>query len=109
MEQTQQPRFVMQIPILVERIAGDGYRARAFQPFAVTAKGATRQEALARVREKVESRLKDGTELVGLEVGPETNPWVEFAGMFKDDPLIDEWKKAMAEYRKKVDEDPDCL
>ncbi len=29
--------------------------------------------------------------------------------MFKDDPWIDEWKKAMGEYRKKVDEDPDYL
>jgi hypothetical protein len=25
---------------------------------------------------------------------------------FKDDPLIDEWKKAVAGYRKKIDADP---
>ncbi len=97
----------MQIPILVERIAGNGYRARGSEPFAVTAKGATREEALAKIRAKIQARLKEGTELVGLEVGPEANPWVEFAGMHKDDPMIDDWKKAMADYRKKVDEDPE--
>jgi predicted RNase H-like HicB family nuclease len=97
----------MQIPILVERIKGNGYRARGSEPFPVTAKGATREEALTKIRAKIQARFKEGTELVGLEVGQETNPWIEFAGMFKDDPLIDDWKKAMAEYRQKVDEDPE--
>jgi hypothetical protein len=46
---------------------------------------------------------------VGLEIGPSVNPWIEFAGMFKGDPLIVEWNKAMADYRKRRDEDPDCL
>jgi hypothetical protein len=97
----------MQIPILLERIAGNGYRARGSEPFAMTAKGTTREEALAKLRAKIEARLKEGAELVGLEIGPQANPWVEFAGMFKGDPLIDEWKKAMADYRNKVDEDAD--
>ena len=48
-------------------------------------------------------------EVVGLEVSPDANPWIDFAGMFKDDPMIDEWKRAMADYRKQVDEDPDYL
>ncbi len=97
----------MQIPVLLERIKGNGYRARGSEPFAVTARGATRDEALTKIRRKIQARLKEGTELVGIEVGPEPNPWVEFAGMFKDDPMIDDWKRAVADYRKKVDEDPD--
>ncbi len=97
----------MQIPVLVERLKGSGYRARGTEPFALTGKGATREEALSKLRDKIQARLKNGVELVGLEVGPETNPWVEFAGMFKNDPLIDEWKQAMADYRKEVEEDPD--
>jgi hypothetical protein len=32
-------------------------------------------------------------------------PLAEFAGMFKDDPLIKERKKSMAPYRRKVDKD----
>ena len=99
----------MQIPVLVERVKGNGYRARGKDPFAVSAKGATREEALARLRAKIQTRLKNGTEIVGLEVGPQPHPLAEFAGMFKDDPLFDDWQKAIAEYRRQVDDDPDYL
>lgn len=97
----------MQIPVLVERVKGNGYRARATEPFALSGRGATRAEALAKLRVKVEARLKNGTELVGLEVGTPPNPWLEFAGMFKDDPWIDDWVQSMAEYRQQVEDDPD--
>src|SRR5258708_6539942 len=97
----------MQIPVLVERVKGNGYRARGKDPFAVSARGATREEALAKLRAKIQARLKNGTEILGLEVGPQTHPLAEFAGMFKDDPLFDDWQKAIAEYRRQVDKDPD--
>jgi hypothetical protein len=99
----------MQIPVLVERVKGNGYRARGTQPFAVSAKGSTREEALAKLRAKIESRLKNGVELVGLEVGAPPHPWAAFVGMFKDDPWIDDWKRSVEEYRQKIDEDPDAL
>ena len=97
----------MQIPVLVERVKGNGYRARGAEPFALSARGATRAEALAKLRRKIETRLKNGTEIVGLEVGPQRHPWMEFAGMFKDDPLFDDWQKAIEAYRRKVDKAPD--
>jgi predicted RNase H-like HicB family nuclease len=80
----------MQIAVVVERVKGNGYRARGAEPFAMTAKGATREEALKKLRAKIEARLKNGTEVLGLDVGSEPNPWMEFAGMFKDDPWIDD-------------------
>jgi hypothetical protein len=89
----------MQIPVLVHRVKGTGYRARGNEPFAVSATGATRKEALAKLRAKIEARLKNGAELVGLEDGSKPHPWAEFAGMFKDDPWIDDWVTSMAEYR----------
>jgi hypothetical protein len=98
----------MQIPVLIERIARNGYRARGVEPFAVSAKGATREEALAKLRAKIESRLKKGAELVGLEVGAPPDPWMAFAGMFKDDPWIEDWKRSVEEYRRKIDDDPDA-
>ncbi len=98
----------MQIPVLVERVKGNGYRARGTEPFAVSAKGATPAEALAKLRAKIHSRLKNGTEIVGLEVGTQPHPWMEFAGMYSaDDPLVQDWQKAMAEYRRKIDEHPE--
>ena len=99
----------MQIPVLVEKIRGNGYRARGTEPFALSARGSTREEALVKLRTKINARLKKGTELVGLEVGAENHPWMKFAGMFKDDPLFDDWQKAIEEYRKRADGDPDYI
>ena len=99
----------MQIPVLIERVKGDGYRARGTEPFAISAKGATREEALAKLRAKIQTRLKNGSEIVGIEIGPQPHPWMEFAGMFKDDPWIEDWKKSIEEYRQKIDDDPDAL
>lgn len=99
----------MQIPVLVERVKGNGYRARGTEPFAISAKGATREEALAKLGAKIRSRLKNGTEIVGLEVGSQPHPWMQFAGMFKDDPLFDGWQESIKEYRREVEDDPDYL
>jgi hypothetical protein len=90
----------MQIPVLVERVKGNGYRARGSEPFAVSAKVCTREEALAKLRVKIEACLKKGTELVGLEIGPQPHPLAEFAGMFKDDPDFEDVLKIMADNRK---------
>ncbi len=96
----------MQIPVVVERVKGNGYRARSAEPVAVSVRGPTRDEALSRLREKIQARLQKGIELVGLEVGPPANPWLQGAGMFKDDPWIDDWEESMAEYRRQIEEDP---
>ena len=96
----------MQIPVLVERVKGNGYRARGQEPFVVSARGATRKEALAKLRAKIRARLKNGREVVALEIGPEPHPWMPFAGIFKDDPWIDDWVQSMADYRQQVQDDP---
>ena len=65
----------MEIPILIERIE-DQQRARMI-----------------------------ADEIVPLHMPEGTHPLAEFMGMFKDDPLIEEWKQSMAEYRKSIDDD----
>jgi hypothetical protein len=40
-----------------------------------------------------------------LDIGPLAHSWTEFAGMFKDDPWIDDWVKSMAEYQE-IEDDP---
>jgi hypothetical protein len=97
----------MQIPVLIEPVARNGFRAKGVEPFAVSAKGATREEALAKLRAKIEKRLKKGAEIVGLEVSGEPHPLARFAGMFKDDPDFQEVLDIIAENRKKMDADPD--
>jgi hypothetical protein len=121
----------MQIPVLVEKVEGNGYRAREVWPLSeggfFAAEGATREEALDKLRELIQSRLPDGAELTNLDLGAAaeiqalrkeisnlreqinsmtTNPWERIQGIFKDDPMFDEWQAAIAEYRRQVDEDP---
>ena len=94
----------MQIPILIEPIGGNGYRASGL---AVVVEAATRDEALAKFQEKLRARLRKGLEIVVLETGPEPHPLAKFVGMYKDDPRIKDWKKSMAEYRRKIDQHPE--
>jgi hypothetical protein len=102
-------RSFMQVSVLIEPLKGNGYRAKGSNPFPVSARGSTREEALAKLRAKIQAKLKNGTELVALELGPQPHPWMEFAGMFKDDPYFDEVVKIMAENRKRMNEDPDVF
>src|ERR1044072_8622207 len=100
----------MQIPVLVERLKGNGYRARGTEPFPLSAKGSSREEALAKLQAKIRAGLKNGTEVVGVESGPEPQPTMGIAGIFSpQDPLVQEWIQIMAENRRKMDEDADVL
>ena len=97
----------MQIPVLIEPIDGNGYRARGAEPFALVAEGPTREAALAKLKKLVQARLRKGAEIVSMDLGQEPHSFAEFVGMFKEDPLIEDWKRDMAEYRRKIDEQPD--
>jgi hypothetical protein len=104
----------MQIPVLIEPVAGNGFRATGGEPLRLTAQGATPDEALRRLREMVEDRIAAGAQFTTVEVPPvETrpakHPWAPFAGTLKDDPLLEEWKEAMADWRRQMDADPDVL
>jgi predicted RNase H-like HicB family nuclease len=99
----------MEIPVLIEPIASQGFRARSGEPLGLTAEGATRDEALQKLRELVQSRVADG-ELTLLEVGPFSHPWDRFIGKWSpDDPLIEEWIRRMEENRLRDEADPDYL
>src|SRR5438552_3837639 len=71
----------MNIPVLLEPIENNGYRASSGAPLSLTAEGATRDEALTRLREQLASRLQNGTQLIGVELAPPKNPWLAMAGI----------------------------
>ena len=97
----------MEIPVLIEPVPSKGFRARNGEPFGLTAEGATREEALQKLRELVARRIADGAELISVEVGPFQHPWDRFVGTWADDdPLIAQWEKEVEAYRREVDEDP---
>ncbi len=47
----------MEIPVLIEPVGPNGFRARSGEPFGLTAEGATREEALQKLREMVQNRI----------------------------------------------------
>ena len=97
----------MQLPVLVEPVPGEGYRATGGEPFALVAEGATREDALRTLRSLIESKVSAGAEIVTLDIPVAGHPWGPFAGMFRDDPLVEEWKQTMAKLRHQGDGD-DC-
>jgi hypothetical protein len=97
----------MELAILVEPANGQGYRARCGEPFVMEALGETREEALKKLRAEISRRVAGGAQIVGLEVGGESDsPIAKFAGWLEDDPLYEPWQAAIAEYRRQRDESP---
>lgn len=96
----------MQIAVVIEPVAGNGYRARG-DLLGLSAEGATPDDALAKLRAQVQERLQNGTQVVPLELAEDANPWVEFAGMFKDDPMFEEVEQIMAANRERDEADAD--
>jgi predicted RNase H-like HicB family nuclease len=95
----------MQIPIFIEPVNGNGYRVTTGLPLGLSAEGATREEALQRLRQALQVRLSAGAEIAPLEVSTAEHPLAPYAGMFKDNPLFDAWQQAIGEYRQQVDEE----
>jgi hypothetical protein len=97
----------MQITVLVEKANGTGFRASCGEPFHLSAEAETRAEVLQKLKAEFDARLTGGAEVVTMEVGVPVHPALEMAGILKGHPLLDEWKRAMAEYRDQVEKDDD--
>lgn len=119
----------MKIPVSVEQVKGNGYFAKAL---GLTSQAATRDEALNQLKQMMETAPAENGETVWLEVddaqghcfgllqrrlqevqaelealrAAQKNPWIRAKGIFKDDPLFDEWQQAIEDYRRQIDEDP---
>lgn len=99
----------MGIQVLVEQVGKGRFRATSGEPLPATAEARTREAALAKLKKAIDKRLRKGAELVSLDLIAQSpqNPWTEFAGMFADDPWIEDWKHSMADYRLQKDAEPD--
>ncbi len=98
----------MKIPVLIEPVKDNGFRASGLNPDDVVGEGKTHTEALLNLRKAIESRIRAGAKLTYLEVAAEAASLEPAAGIFKpNDPLVQEWKEIMAENRRREDEAPD--
>lgn len=96
----------MQIPILVEALGQDQYRAEAPAPFSVAAEGKSSAEAVQNLRSRIEQEFSNGRQVILLDVAiPNEPPWTKYIGHLKDDPLFDQWQIAIRDYRKQRDVD----
>src|SRR5438270_12613634 len=94
----------MEIPVLIEPVAGNGFRASAGAPFSFAADGATREEAFRKVEELIRAKLHSGAQLVRLEIKPEAKPWMAWAGAWDpEDPIVQEWQRLVQERRRAED------
>jgi hypothetical protein len=99
----------MEITVLIEPVAGNVYRAKTGDPLGLTAEGATVEDALHALHGLVAQRVAGGAQLVQLTVPPGGHPWAPFGGDLRGDPLLEDWKRSMAEYRQAIDIDPDAF
>src|SRR5208283_1073227 len=79
----------MNIPVLIEPIANNGFRATGGLPFEITVEGATRDEALGRLRAEIDKRMARGAIVVPLEImRPRITPGFRARGCFGTIPCL---------------------
>ena len=100
----------MDISVVVEKIADNGYQATSYVPTHVVAQGRTRQEALDRLSAQLRGRLSSA-EVVTLSIPllGDAHPWKAIAGSWRDSPDRADIERNLQEYRQQVDADPDRL
>jgi hypothetical protein len=114
----------MEIPVLVEPSAG-GFRAASGAPLGLVADGPTADAAVAALRARVAERVAAGAEFRTVSVAdppasataydpynPAKTPGrfsaiMEAARALREDPLFDEFARAVAEYHRKTNIVPD--
>jgi hypothetical protein len=101
----------MEIPVIVEPVAGNGYRAVGTAGLSVglIAEGTTGEEAMEKLRALVKARVAAGAEIRPLQETAGPHPFSDQAGWLRGDPMYDAWRQAMEDYRRQLDEDPDAL
>ena len=100
----------MKIPVLIEPVKDNGFRASGLGADEVVGEGRTDSEALLNLRKASESRIRAGAKLTYLEVASDGARLEPAAGVFEpNDPLVQEWKDIMAENHRCDDEAPDPL
>ena len=100
----------MDIAVVVEKIADNGYQATSYVPTHVVAQGRTRQETLDQLSDQLRGRLSSA-EVVTLSIPllGDAHPWKAIAGSWRESPDRSEIERNLQEYRQQVDADPERL
>lgn len=96
----------MTVSVLVEPVGAGGFRATLNEAWGLFAEAATKDEAMDRLRDLLAKRLSGGAEMRVLKLAGDekkSDPWEAGFGMFRDNPMFDEWQEAIREYRRERD------
>jgi predicted RNase H-like HicB family nuclease len=96
--------------ILLELQPDGTHQASVLGWAACHAVGDTEEHAIDSLRQVLSDRLTH-SKVLQLEIPQQfeqpivasDNPWIKFAGVFKDDPMFDEMLESIAEYRQELD------
>ena len=94
----------MEFSVLIQQVSGNGSRASCGEPLVAIAEGATRDEALAKLRAVLEARTVDA-EVVRLTIHPKR--WISKEPVWPDDQLTRDWLEGIAAVRAAADLESD--
>ena len=98
----------VKIPVLIETISNQRYRATGGEPFGGCVEGETPEAALREMKRRIEDRIAGGARIAAVAL-PDTHDLPAVGpGMFRESLLYDAWQQAMADYRQSVDDRPDA-
>lgn len=94
----------MKASVLVEKLGAKKFRASTSHPIPLKSEGRSREEAVKRLCAMARKRLAAGEwRQVSLPGPPQSNPWIAYAGIWKDNPDYEAFLKNLREYRRAID------
>ena len=94
----------MQIPIVIEALPGNRFRAKSTTALPSVVEAASAEESLRLWREKYAAVLPSDAEVVAVEQpARESHAFAKFIGTLKNEPLVELWREGLAEYRRDRD------
>ncbi|MHB1423945.1 MAG: hypothetical protein ACYC3I_12265 [Gemmataceae bacterium] len=98
----------MHVLILIEPIEGERFRAKAGEPFGLSAEGKTPEEAAQQLKIVLRDLLRTGSRLALLDLGngslPTSSAPLQLGPLPDDDWFFQTMREAIAENRWKEDE-----
>lgn len=94
----------MKIPVLIEATEDQRFRATGGGPFASSVEADTPKAALDEMKNRIIGCFERGGRIEVVDVPDGSNPWQEGFGMFRDDPLYDDWQEAIGDNRRITDD-----
>ena len=89
---------------VIETTSQQRYRATGGEPFVGSVEAETPEAALEKMKQLIDDRVAQGARIAALDLPNGANPWLDGAGMFRDDPLFDDWQGVIPDYRRKANQ-----